>query len=128
MRLSEGIRSLPQDIDLQELFLSETTRRVAKDGTLSMQGRRFEAGVNFIGQKVSVRFDPRDMRRILIVGRGGESAAAFPVDLEGNTRVKRDLEDPKAEPRRNMPLESLDRLAREIESRDEDDDVQGVLA
>lgn len=128
MRLSDGIRSLPQDIDLQELFLSETTRRVAKDGTLSMQGRRFEAGVNFIGQKVSVRFDPRDMRRILIVGRGGESAAAFPVDLEGNSRVKRDQEDPKAEPRRSMPLESLDRLAREIESRDEDDDAQGVPA
>lgn len=128
MRLSEGIRSLPTDIDLEELFLSETTRRVAKDGTLSMQGRRFEAGVNFIGQKVSVRFDPRDMRRVLIIGRGAESVAAFPVDLEGNSRVKRDQEDPKAEPRRSIPLESLDWLAREIESRDEDDDAQGVPA
>lgn len=130
MRLSEGIRSLPQDVDLEELFLCETTRRVAKDGTLSVQGRRFEAGVDFIGQKVSVRFDPRDLRRVLVIGRGGQSVAAFPVDLEGNTRVRRGQDQPKAEPRRSMPLESLEGLARDLEGRDEDEegDEQGVLA
>jgi len=132
MQLSDGIRSLPQDVDLEELFLSEATRRVAKDGTLSMQGRRFEAGVNFIGLKVRVRFDPRDMRRVLVIGRDEEVVAAFPVDLEGNTRIKRDQEDPKAKPRRSMPLESLEQLARDLESPDEDEPdeplEEGVVA
>jgi len=38
MRLSDGIRSLPQDVDLEELFMSEVERRVGKDGTLSVKG------------------------------------------------------------------------------------------
>ena len=77
--------------------------------------------MDFIGQKVRVRFDPRDMRRVLVIGRDDQVVVAFPVDLEGNSRVRRDQEDPKAEPRRSMPLESLEQLAREIESPDEDE-------
>jgi len=33
------------------LFRDEVTRRVGKDGTLTMSGRRFEAGPTFIGRK-----------------------------------------------------------------------------
>ena len=123
MRLSEGIRSLPADVDLEELFLSETTRRVAKDGTLSVKGRRFEAGPLFIGQKVRVRFDPRDLRRVLVSGEGARAVAAFPVDLDGNRRVRRGLSEPVVKPNRSVPLQSLEKLARRIEE-DEDTDAQ----
>jgi len=123
MRLSGGIRSLPQEIDLERLFMSETTRRVGKDGTLSLHGKRFEAGPNFIGQKVTVLFDARDLRRILLEREGGEVEAIFPVDLEGNSRVRRGPDDDSLTTGgATIPLESLDRLADEMDARAADDD------
>jgi transposase InsO family protein len=111
LRLSEGIRSLPVDVDLDSLFRDEVTRRVAKDGTLTMCGRRFEAGPNFIGRKVTVRFDPFDLRAVYVVADSGESVTAFPVDLAANRRVRRQpppLPTLAAPP----PLRSLEQLAK----------------
>ena len=123
MRLSDGIRPLPLDVDLDALFMDEATRRVTKDGTLALGGRRFEAGPRFIGRKVIVRFDPFDLRSVLVVTDSGESVLAFPVDLTANRRVRRlpsPAEDP---PTTQPPLQSLDKLANELEaSRDNDDD------
>jgi transposase InsO family protein len=89
LRLSEGIRPLPRDLDLDELFLEETTRRVAKDGTFTLQGKMFEAGPRWIAQHLTVLFDPFDLRRVLF--RCGDSTTheAFPVDLGGNRRLRR---------------------------------------
>jgi len=88
MKLSDGIRPLPLDVDLDTLFMDETTRRVAKDGTLALSGHRFEAGPRFIGRKVTVRFDPFDLRSVLVLMDSGESVQAFPVDLAANRRVR----------------------------------------
>lgn len=119
MRLSGGIRSLPHEIDLERLFMVEATRRVAKDGTLSIASKRFEAGVRFIGRKVSVLYDPKDMRRVLISQDGSTPEAIFPVDLAGNRRVRRlPDEEPKDPGRRSLPLTSLEKLADE---RDEEE-------
>jgi len=108
--LSDGIRALPRDVDLDSLFMDEASRRVAKDGTLTMSGKRFEAGPRFIGQKVTVRFDPFDLRAVQVVALSGETATAFPVDLATNRRVRRSPQDdgPKRTPPR---MGSLDKLA-----------------
>jgi putative transposase len=113
LRLSDGIRSLPLDVDLDSLFMDEVSRRVAKDGTLTMSGKRFEAGPRFIGQKVAVRFDPFDLRTVLVVAASGESEVAFPVDLSANRRVRRlpPYEGTKPKP---SQLRSLDKLADEM--------------
>jgi putative transposase len=86
---SESIRRIPVDLDLDLLFREETTRRVAKDGTLSLNRRRFEAGPFFIGDKVTVSFDPFDLRSIVVTASSGETVVAHPVDLASNRRVKR---------------------------------------
>jgi transposase InsO family protein len=93
LRLSEGIRPLPRDLDLDELFLEETTRRVAKDGTFTLQGKMFEAGPRWIAQHITVLFDPFDLRHVLF--RCGDSTIhqAFPVDLGGNRRLRRNAPD-----------------------------------
>jgi putative transposase len=117
MRLSEGIRPLPADVDLEALFREETHRRVAKDGTLRLHSHTFEAGPCFIGQRVAVRFDPFDLRRIEIVGADGRSHAAFPVDLLGNRFVRRGV-DPDARtktPSHPPPLKSLEARARKMD-------------
>ena len=115
LRLSDGVRPVPLDVDLDELFLDDAVRRVGKDGTLSLSGKKFEVGPRLIGQKVQVRFDPLDLRRVWATGANGEAVTAFPVDLTANRYVRRLQADATAtvEPR---PLRSLDVLARDVES------------
>lgn len=130
LRLSDGIRPLPVDVDLDALFRDEVTRRVGKDGTLTMSGRRFEAGPNFIGRKVTVRFDPFDLRAVLVVTDAGDSVTAYPVDLAGNRRVRR---LPQADPSRATPppLRSLEQLTENMKpSRPDadDDELAGEAA
>jgi transposase InsO family protein len=114
LRLSEGLRPLGREIDLDELFWDRTTRRVAKDGTISLQGGRFEVGPALIGRRVSIRFDPFDLRRVLIVTPDDGTQQAFPVDLEANRRVRR---DPAPEPEKHppVPLRAIEELADRME-------------
>jgi hypothetical protein len=114
VKLSGSIRSLPRDVDLDELFLEETTRRVAKDGTISLHGKTFEVGPAWIGLRVAVHYDPFDLRKVLIITARKDRLEAFPVDLSGNRRVRR---NPPAEhhPTPPPPLKSLDDLADQIE-------------
>jgi hypothetical protein len=117
VRLSDGIRPLPPSIDLDLLFLEETTRRVRKDGTILLLGKVFEAGPLLIGQKITVRYDAFDLRQIRIFSERGEETRAFPVDLAGNRRVARmsDRERSHTHP----VLRSLDKLASKKENPDD---------
>lgn len=121
LRLSGGLRTIPETVDLDELFLDETTRRVAKDGTIRVQGAAFEVGPSFIAERVTVRFDPFDLRRVLVSLKGRDPVEAFPVDLCGNRRVKRERPEPELAPD-PRPLESLDEIARSLETVNPDDD------
>ena len=117
LRLGDRVRPAPPDLDLERVFLSRVSRRVRKDGTFTMQNRLFEAGVDFIGENITVRFDPFDLRRVWI-GRAGKDdlREAYPVDLEGNRTVRR-APDPAPPNPADFPLRSLDRLAEEFDER-----------
>lgn len=117
LRLGDHIRSAPPDLDLDRVFLTRVSRRVRKDGTFTVQGRLFEAGVDFIGMKIAVRFDPFDLRRLWIARDGdGAERQVYPVDLEGNRTVRR-APDPDPVPPPDQPLRSLDHLADEADKR-----------
>ncbi len=123
VKLSGSIRPLPRDVDLDELFLEETSRRVAKDGTISLLGKAFEVGPSWIGTRVKVHYDPFDLRKVLIIPPRGERLDAFPVDLYGNRRVRRSQPmEPSAPP---PPLTSLDDLADEIDFDHQGEDAHG---
>lgn len=119
VRLGEGIRPLPPDVDLDALFLSQTTRRVRKDGTITLDGKSFEVGPLLIGQKITVAFDPFDLRVLRVRSERGEETAAFPVDLVGNRRVARHP-DPERRPTRPK-LRSLEARAQELAQETSDD-------
>lgn len=112
IRLSEGLRTLPQDLDLDELFSDEASRRVAKDGTFKLHNQRFEAGPLFIGQKITLRFDPFDLRTVRLLATDGERVL-YPVDLAQNRRVKR--EQPEAVEPTDPTLRSLESAVRRLE-------------
>jgi transposase InsO family protein len=109
---SGGIRPLPREVDLDELFFEEVTRRIAKDGTFSVRGKRYEAGAPWIGAKATVRFDPFDRRRLFLLQLDGSLLEVYPVDLRANRYVRRGTEElhrPKA--KRVLELKSLKQLA-----------------
>ena len=116
LRLSEGLRPIGQEVDLDELFWDQTTRRVAKDGTFSLNGKIFEAGPTWIAQRITVRFDPFDLRRVLITTPDEQTQPAFPVDLEGNRRIRR---NPPPPPQEHPPVElqALNDLAERMDNR-----------
>jgi transposase InsO family protein len=115
MRLSEGLRPLPREVDLDRLFLDQATRRVAKDGTFALHGNTFEAGPTFIAQRVKVHFDPFDLRRVWIESPRGGWVEAFPVDLVANRRLRRNPPPVGSLPAPPAPLRSLDGLAKRLE-------------
>jgi len=117
IRLSENLRTLPPEVDLDLLFREKVSRRVGKDGTLSLQGKRFEAGVEFIGQKVTVQYDPFDLRAITVENDQGRTTQAFPVDLSANRRVKRNRIQPEQPRQPSMPLQALDKLEQDLQSK-----------
>ena len=124
LRMADHVRPAPPDLDLERLFLARVTRRVKKDGTFTLKRSLFEAGVDFIGEKIVVRFDPFDMRKVWI-GREGkaEDIEAFPVDLDANRRVARNP-DPEPPPRKDVRLLSLDRLADEMDAKTNPDEEE----
>ena len=78
-------------LDLDELFLFETRRRVLKDRTLSLHGQLYEADATLIGCTVTVRYDPAAprTRALQLVHEGRPAGQATPLDAYANTAVKR---------------------------------------
>ena len=107
---SEGVRPLPREVDLDDLFLNELERRVGKDGVFTLNGKSFEAGPLFIGQRIKVRFDPFNLRRVFVLGANKTPHEAFPVNRSANRHVRRLKSEPQAVPDRK-PLRSLAQLA-----------------
>ena len=121
MRLSENIRALPSEVDLDELFRDEVTRRVGKDGTFTLKGRRFEAGPTWIGERITVRFDPFDLRRVSITGHDEKKHDAFPVDCQANRRIRRLADEPQPQRSDPPPLKAIASLAAQLDPRPDKD-------
>ena len=84
---SEGLRTIPMDMDVDGLFLKRTDRRVRRDATISLNGRMFEAPVSLRGRKVEVRFDPFTYKRIELYLNDEKVGDATILDKELNSRT-----------------------------------------
>ena len=56
--------------DLDRLFLHESTRRVRRDATFSLNGRLWEVSASLRGEKVQLRYDPFTYERVEVYVRG----------------------------------------------------------
>lgn len=78
-------------LDIDDLFLFETTRKVTKDRTVSIDGKLFEVDPILIGERVTLRFHPADLKRgVQVVHKGKWIEHARLLDLYANCHVKRD--------------------------------------
>lgn len=93
------LRQLERSINIDELFLHREKRKVRKDGTVRFAGQLLEVRAELTGQKVELRFDPkqRDARpRVFIDGRF--YCDTVPLDRHRNASRKRLRPKARAEP------------------------------
>ena len=84
----ECLREAPAN--LRDYFRKTARRRVAKDRTISLDGRIFEAPVALIGRQVSLLYHEGEEDRIEVLFNGQSHGLLRALDLHVNCRVKRD--------------------------------------
>lgn len=90
---SSDVRVPGPELDLGEMLLLETKRRVHKDRTLSLDGVVYEVDAALVGEMVTVRFDPDKRGAPVDVWHGGRKVqSARVVDAYANCFVKRNNE------------------------------------
>lgn len=83
----EMIRTAPTD--LEDHFRKEARRRVAKDRTVSLDGRLYEAPTKLIGEYIRLLYHPDRPEQVEIIHANQSQGLLVPVDLKVNCRVKR---------------------------------------
>ncbi len=84
----ECVRTAPDN--LKDHFRKTVHRRVAKDRTLSLNGRLYEAPVPLIGVRVEVLYHDHEPEHVEIMHKGKTYGYARLSDIHVNCRVKRD--------------------------------------
>jgi len=84
----ECLRAAPSN--LTDHFRQCARRRVAKDRTLTLNGRLYEAPVPLIGRQVELLYHPEATDKVEIRYQNLSYGMATPVDVHVNCRVRRD--------------------------------------
>jgi len=78
-------------VDLDDLFLFEAKRKVARDRTVSLNGLVYEVDASLVGRTVILRFEPAAQHRGVQVWLDGKKIHdAKVVDVYANAFVRRD--------------------------------------
>ena len=113
----DEVRFLDPGLDLDDLFLFETQRKVRKDRTVSLHGVVYEVDAVLAGEKVTLRYDPSAPtgRAIQVWHEGKAIELAKPVQTCANCFVKRhrpsstlDVDGPAPAPPPGLTLRALD--------------------
>lgn len=88
-QVGDTVRYPAPELDLDDLFLFETMRKVATDRTVSLNGVLFEVDAALVGERVMLRFDPSAPQAPVQVVHAGRVERARRVDLYANCFVKR---------------------------------------
>jgi len=89
----ECVRAAPKD--LPDHFRQQARRRVAKDRTVSLAGRLFEAPIALIGKQITLFFHPQDPARVEARYEGKSYGLLTGVDLNVNCYVQREKDTVK---------------------------------
>jgi len=71
----------PTMTELTEIFLWEESRKVDKTGCVSVFGNTYEVAGDLSGEKVTLRFDPFDLKVIQVWHASARYPDAVPLDL-----------------------------------------------
>ncbi len=113
-------------LDLDELFLFETTRKVQKDRTVSLNGTLYEVDAALVGERITLRYDPAApaSRPIQVWHDHRQIQLAKPVDLYANCFVKRHRPSATPDPDTPAPEPAPSSLALHRLTEDDDNKPQ----
>jgi len=113
-------------LDLDELFLFETTRKVQKDRTVSLNGTLYEVDAALVGERVTLRYDPAapTSRPIQVWHDNHQIQLARSVDLYANCFVKRHRPSATPDPDTPAPEPAPSTLALHRLTEDDDNKPQ----
>ncbi len=110
------VRPAPDDLDA--LMRMRVVRRVAKDRTVRLDGRLFEAPDGYAGETVEVLYDPYDPLRPVHMRRKGEHGELLlrPLDAAQNATLRRVAREsaPAPEPPAPTGVSYLELVARQF--------------
>lgn len=90
-RVGQKVRYPEVNVDLDDLFLFETRRKIQKDRTVSLNGVVYEIDASLVGETVTLRYNPADQGKLIEVCHNGRFIQqAKRVDTYANCFVKRD--------------------------------------
>jgi hypothetical protein len=87
------VRQAPKD--LPDHFRQQARRRVAKDRTVALSGRLYEAPIALIGKQISLFYHAHDPARIEARYEGKSYGMLPAVDLNVNCHVQREKDTVK---------------------------------
>ncbi len=87
-RKIDCIRKAPKN--LKDHFRKAVTRTVARDRTITLDGRLFEAPVLLIGKRVLLLYHEHEFQTVEVFWHQKSHGFLVPVDIHVNCRVKRD--------------------------------------
>lgn len=87
----QRVRYPEPGVDLADLFLFESKRKVQKDRTVSLNGMVYEIDASMVGETVTLRYNPAEQGKIIEVCHDNQFIQeAKLVDTYANCFVKRD--------------------------------------
>ena len=89
LRSPRSPRILSDSFTTDDIFWLETTRKVKKDGTFSLNSVRYETNYTLAGQKVTVRYNSQSTSGIRVYHDGSFIGLSFPLDVTGNNGLPR---------------------------------------
>jgi len=110
---------LPHMIDqIDDLFYHREKRKVRKDGTISWNGNFYEVDHKFVGDKVTLVFDPHTKKTIRIETELGEYlGTVIPLDLDANlnrTRQRPHTACPEIQEQQEHAVENIHKEYEEL--------------
>jgi transposase InsO family protein len=123
---AQEVRFPETGLDLDELFLFETTRKVQKDRTVSLNGTLYEVDAALVGERITLRYDPAapTSRPIQVWHDNRQIQLARPVDLYANCFVKRHRPSATPDPDTPAPEPAPSTLALHRLTEDDDNKPQ----
>lgn len=89
-RFGDNIQCVrPAPKDMEDHFRKASKRIVAKDRTIALNGRLYEAPVNLIGKQITLLYHEQDPSRVEMRFSGETFGFAVMLDVNVNCRIKR---------------------------------------
>lgn len=89
---------VPATADLAEAFRWSEHRTVARTGTVSLHGNRYQVDPQLVGRKIELVFDPFDLTYLAVRVDGAEAGTALPFQISRHSHPKARPETPVEPP------------------------------